>query len=83
MASKNKSKDVNNFIFKPGNISGIGFCFHSSQKKIAQWDEFKESDFRVAHKLKIVCENSYIFPLVLTGIQRESGMGGFGGRDDQ
>ncbi len=76
-------RDPSNFIFKPGNVSGIGFCFHSSYKNVAQWDQYKESDFRVAHKLKIVCTNSYIFSIVLTGIQRTTGMGGFGGRDDK
>ena len=75
-------RDPNNFEFRPGNISGIGFCFHSSYCSAAAWDHLKESDFRVAHKLKIACRKSYFVPLVLTGLQRESGWGGFGARDD-
>jgi hypothetical protein len=68
--------------FKPGNLSGIGFCFHTNYINTAIWDEYKESDFRVIHKLKIACDKVLVVPMVLTGVQRGAGWGGFGGRDD-
>jgi hypothetical protein len=73
---------ITSLDFKPGNLSGIGFCFHTNYISAAIWDEYKESDFRVIHKLKIACEQIVLIPAVLTGIQRGEGLGGFGGRDD-
>lgn len=66
----------------PTNVSGIGFAFHSKYLFAAQWDAFKESDFRVAHKLSLVVPNKKALNLVLTQTQRRDAMGGFGNRDD-
>ncbi len=71
----------NNFL-RPRNISGIGFTFHSKYIFSALWDEFKECDFRVAHKLSLVVPNKLYLNSVMTKIQRSSGMGGFGSKDD-
>jgi hypothetical protein len=66
----------------PTNVSGIGFAFHSKYIFAAQWDAFKESDFRVAHKLSLVVPNKKALNLILTQTQRKNAMGGFGNRDD-
>lgn len=71
----------NNFL-RPRNVSGIGFAFHSKYIFSALWDEFKECDFRVAHKLSLVVPNKLSLNSVMTKIQRASGMGGFGSKDD-
>ena len=76
-------RDAENFVFMPGNISGIGFCFHTKFIDAAKWDQFKESDFRVAHKIRLVSDDVlYLRKAVLTGLQRSSGMGGLGLMDD-
>lgn len=66
----------------PRDISGIGFAFPTELIWAAQWDEVKESDFRVAQKLSLVAKETIWFDRVLTKLQRSSGMGGFGSRDD-
>jgi hypothetical protein len=66
----------------PTNVSAIGFAFHSKYLFAAQWDAFKESDFRVAHKLSLVIPNKKALKMVLTQTQRKDAMGGFGERDD-
>lgn len=66
----------------PTNVSGIGFAFHSKYLFAAQWDAFKESDFRVAHKLSLVIPNKKAINMVLTQTQRSDAMGGFGKKDD-
>ena len=59
------------------------FCFHTKYIDAAKWDEFKESDFRVAHKVKLASDTVlYLKGSVLTGLQRASGMGGRGAMDD-
>lgn len=66
----------------PTNVSGIGFTFHSKYIFAAQWDQFKESDFRVAHKLSLIIPNNQGLTLTLTQTQRTDSMGGLGFRDD-
>ena len=64
-------------------MTTCGFCFHTKFIDAAEWDEFKESDFRVAHKVKLASDAVlYLKDAVLTGLQRTSGMGGLGLRDD-
>jgi hypothetical protein len=76
-------REAENFVFRPGNISAIGFCFHTKFIDAAKWDQFKESDFRVAHKIRLVSDAVlYLSNAVLTGLQRPSGMGGMGLMDD-
>jgi hypothetical protein len=75
----------NNFenqFLRPRNVSGIGYCFHSKYLFAAMWDEFKECDYRVAHKLSLVVPTHMTISATLTRIQRSSGMGGFGTLDD-
>lgn len=71
-----------NSFLRPRNVSGIGFTFHSKYIFSALWDEFKECDFRVAHKLSLVVPNKLYLNSIMTKIQRSSGMGGFGSKDD-
>lgn len=79
-----RPREKTNFIFKPGNIASCGFCFHTKYLDAAMWDEFKESDFRVAHKVKLVSEVVYYLKeSVVTSLQRAAGFGGFGQRDDK
>jgi len=79
-----RPRETTNFIFKPGNIASCGFCFHTKYLDAALWDEFKESDFRVAHKIKLVSESVYYLKeSVITSLQRSDGFGGFGQRDDK
>ena len=79
-----RPRETTNFIFKPGNIASCGFCFHTKYIEAAIWDEFKESDFRVAHKVKLVSETVYYLKeSVVTCLQRAVGFGGFGQRDDK
>lgn len=66
----------------PRDISGIGFAFSTEMIWAAQWDEVKEADFRVAHKLSLVCSEIVWVDQVLSRVQRTSGMGGFGRQDD-
>ena len=76
-------RETENFVFRPTNIASCGFCFHTKFIDAAKWDEFKESDFRVAHKIKLASDAAlYLRGSVLTGLQRASGMGGRGVRDD-
>lgn len=76
-------RETNNFIFRPTNVTTCGFCFHTKFIDAAEWDEFKESDFRVAHKIKLASDTVlYLKSSVLTGMQRTSGTGGKGLRDD-
>ena len=76
-------RETDNFIFRPTNVTTCGFCFHTKFIDAAQWDEFKESDFRVAHKIKLASDTVlYLKRSVLTGMQRTSGTGGKGVRDD-
>ena len=75
--------ETTNFTFKPGNIASCGFCFHTKYIEAAIWDEFKESDFRVAHAVKLVSETVYYLRSVVTCLQRAVGFGGFGQRDDK
>lgn len=75
------SSFASRFLY-PTNVSGIGFAFHSKYLFAAQWDAFKESDFRVAHKLSLVVPNKKELSLVLTQTQRRNAMGGLGNRDD-
>ena len=50
-------------------ISGIGFCFHSKSIKEAQWDENKESDYRVIKKLFDYLPKTVWVDLILTELQ--------------
>lgn len=76
-------RETENFVFRPANIASCGFCFHTKFIDAAKWDDFKESDFRVAHKIKLASDSVlYLKDAVLTGLQRASGMGGRGARDD-
>ena len=76
-------RETDNFIFRPTNVTTCGFCFHTKFIDAAEWDEFKESDFRVAHKIKLASDTVlYLKSSVLTGMQRTSGTGGKGLRDD-
>lgn len=75
--------DFDASFLRPRNISGIGFTFHSKYLFAAKWDEFKESDFRVAHKLSLVVPITIGINAELTRIQRASGTGGFGLQDDK
>lgn len=74
--------DFGSSFLRPRNISGIGFGFHSKYLFAAMWDEFKECDFRVVHKLSLVIPTQLGIKAPLTRIQRSSGMGGFGIQDD-
>lgn len=76
-------RETENFVFRPTNLASCGFCFHTKFIDAAKWDEFKESDFRVAHKIKLASDAVlYLKSAVLTGLQRTSGMGGRGAGDD-
>ena len=76
-------RETENFVFRPTNIASCGFCFHTKFIDAAKWDEFKESDFRVAHKIKLASDAVlYLKGSILTGLQRASGMGGRGAMDD-
>ena len=78
-------RETDNFIFRPTNVTTCGYCFHHKFIDAAEWDEFKESDFRVAHKIKLASDTSlYLKNSVLTGfgLQRGLATGGRGLRDD-
>lgn len=64
-------------------ISGIGFAFNHKYINIAQWDGWKGGDYAVATKLYTAIPNKIYIDKVLTGLQRKTGMGGFGNRDDK
>lgn len=76
-------REPENFTFMPGNIASCGFSFHTKFIDAAKWDQFKESDFRVAHKIQLASDAVlYLNDAVLTGLQRPIGMGGVGLMDD-
>lgn len=78
-------RETDNFIFRPTNVTTCGYCFHTKFIDAAEWDEFKESDFRVAHKIKLASNTAlYLKNAVLTGfgLQRGLATGGRGLRDD-
>lgn len=78
-------RETDNFIFRPTNVTTCGYCFHTKFIDAAEWDEFKESDFRVAHKIKLASNTAlYLKNAVLTGfgLQRGLAAGGRGLRDD-
>ncbi len=64
-------------------VSGIGFAFHSKYIPYAQWDGWKGGDYAVASKLYRVVPNKIYVNLVLTGLQRQDGWGGFGKPKDK
>lgn len=71
-----------------GQISGIGFMFHSHHIWAAQWDEVKESDFRVALKLARTLGSIMWIDGIMTRVNNTRGTengpgGGFGSRNDK
>jgi len=64
------------------NISMIGFCFHSKWKSCIGFDYYTAADYRVIHRLWEIIPNKIWIDDILTGIQRNQGMGGGGKRDD-
>ncbi|MFP4471194.1 MAG: hypothetical protein ACLFPE_10945 [Bacteroidales bacterium] len=64
-------------------FSGIGFAFHSKYIAHAQWDGWKGADFAVASRLYGIIPNKIYIDQVLTGLQRQTGWGGFGARGDK
>ena len=64
-------------------IAGIGFTFNHKYINNAQWDGWKGGDYAVATKLYMAIPNKIYIDKVLTGLQRTTGMGGFGNRDDK
>lgn len=64
-------------------ITGIGFAFNHKYIHDAQWDSWKGADFVVATKLFNAIPNKVYINKVLTGLQRTTGTGGFGKRDDK
>lgn len=55
-------------------ITGIGFCYHSSQIKYTDWSEWKRADYRTAKKLSDKLGVIWLDE-ILTGIQDKQGMG--------
>ena len=64
-----------------GNLTAIGFMFHSKYKDDAKWDNYSIGDYRVADALYDKIPNKVHINKVLTGLQR-SNSGGLGQRDD-
>jgi hypothetical protein len=55
-------------------ITGIGFCYHTSQIKHTDWSEWKRADYRTAKKLSKKVKVEWLDE-ILTGIQDSPGRG--------
>jgi len=72
-----------NKIIYPGNITSCCFCFHSKWIFAAQWDEIRESDFRVVNKLNLVTNKTILIDKVFTKLQSPNITGGLGKQVDK
>lgn len=74
------TKPLNQFPPTPGNISGIGFMFHTNYIKYAMWEPWGSGDFRVSYNLWQNIPNKIQLNETLTKIQD---VPHFGNRQDK
>jgi len=74
------------YFYKPPalcHISGIGFLFHTTKLPYIEFDAYKCIDYRIANNLYYAPNTRPVYiNQILTGLQRPSGWGGLGKKDD-